>query len=186
MAEEPEPADEATPAREAAREPASEGPPSTDVIQTIQRRNWTRGVIAVVGAIVVLVGIGWGAGAIANSLAPPVAAQLLEQIRESADAESATAIDGPTASLHWSDSLGQVVFTASGLPELDEGEQFEAWYVRGKAVFSAGTFTSTAGAATVSLNSAFRPGDTVEVTVEKRGGTSTGPTSDAVIRIPTD
>lgn len=170
-----------------ASDPPADQPPSTEVVQTIQRRNWTRGVVAVVGVIVVLVGIGWGAGAIANSFAPPEEVRILESIEASADAESAAAPakDGPKASLHWSDSVGQVVLTASGLPDLAEGTEFEVWYVRGKSIFSAGTFTSTGGEATVEVNPEFQRGDTVEVTVEKRGGSDEGPTSEALISIPT-
>ena len=191
MAEEPPPAgnaeENAEPAHDDAQAPVSEQPPSTDVIQTIQRRNWTRGVIAVVGAILVLVGLGWGAGAIANSFAPPPAVQTLSAIEASADAESAVAPakDGLQASLHWSDAVGQVVLTASGLPALPEGKEFEAWYVRGKAVFSAGTFVPTGRAATTLLNPEFRRGDTVEITIEKAGGADEGPTTNAVISIPT-
>lgn len=191
MAEEPEPTEDAEahaePARDDPQASASDQPPSTDVIQTIQRRNWTRGVVAVVGVIVVLVGLGWGAGAIANSFAPPPEAQTLSAIEASADAESADAPakDGPEASLHWSDSVGQIVLTASGLPALPDGKEFEAWYVRGKAIFSAGTFTATDRAATTLLNPEFQRGDTVEVTIEKAGGADEGPTTDAVISIPT-
>lgn len=39
--------------------------PPTEVVQAVQRRNWTRGVILGVIATVLLVGIGWGAGVLA-------------------------------------------------------------------------------------------------------------------------
>ncbi|MFT4215419.1 MAG: hypothetical protein QM622_11680 [Microbacterium sp.] len=40
----------------------------TEVVQTIQRRNWTRIIVGVTAAIVGLIGLGWAAGAVSNLL----------------------------------------------------------------------------------------------------------------------
>ncbi len=45
--------------------------PSTEIVQTVQRRNWTRGLFALVASFVLLVGIGWGVGAVSNAGAHP-------------------------------------------------------------------------------------------------------------------
>jgi hypothetical protein len=45
--------------------------PSTEIVQTVQRRNWTRGLFALVASFVLLVGIGWGVGAVSNAWRTP-------------------------------------------------------------------------------------------------------------------
>ncbi|MFT3797036.1 hypothetical protein [Microbacterium sp.] len=47
---------------------ASEAAPPTEVVQTIQRRNWTLIIVGITAVIVGLVGLGWIAGAISNLL----------------------------------------------------------------------------------------------------------------------
>lgn len=47
-------------------EVAASAPP-TEVVQAVARRNWSRGVFAVVGAMVLLVMLGWVVGSVAGS-----------------------------------------------------------------------------------------------------------------------
>lgn len=56
-------------------EPAASAPP-TDVVQAIQRRTWSRGVFAVVAAMVLLVALGWAVGSIsADARRAPVGSE---------------------------------------------------------------------------------------------------------------
>lgn len=167
--------------------PPSAGPP-TEVVQTIERRLWTRGLFGLVASIVLLVGLGWGAGALATLWATPPAVQALEEIEQAPDAESATADlgDGGAATVHWSESLGTVVLVAEGLPEIGSERTFEAWFVRGEEAISAGTFDAGGAESTTLLDGAMLPGDTIAVTVEQAGGAPDGdPTTDPIVAIPT-
>lgn len=154
------------------REPVS---PPTEVVQAIERRNWSRGLFALAASMVLLVGIGWGTGAIANLWRTPAAVTALEQIEAAPDAGVAqTRFEGGTATVHWSESLGKVVLVADGLPTLPADRTFELWYVRGESPISAGTFTADGSAATAQLTGTMQAGDTIAVTVEPSGGAPDG------------
>ena len=154
------------------REPVS---PPTEVVQAIERRNWSRGLFALAASMVLLVGIGWGTGAIANLWRTPPAVTALEQIEAAPDARVAqTRFEGGTATVHWSESLGKVVLVADGLPTLPADRTFELWYVRGESPISAGTFTADGSAATAQLTGTMQAGDTIAVTVEPSGGAPDG------------
>ena len=153
----------------------------------MQRRNWSRGVFVLVASIALLVGIGWGTGAIADLWRTPTAVTALEQIEAAPDAAAAqTDFGGGTATVHWSPSVGKVVLVAEGLPTLPSDRTFELWYVRGDAPISAGTFAADGTAATAELAGTMEPGDTIAVTVEPAGGAPGGaPTTDPLFAIPT-
>lgn len=167
--------------------PVAESPLPTDVVQTIERRTWSRGLFALVASIALLVGIGWGAGTLAQLWQSPASITALEQIERAPDANSAqTDFDGGTATVHWSQSLGKVVLVADGLPTIPDDRTFELWYVRGGSAASAGTFSAKAGASTAQLSGSMQPGDTIAVTVEHSGGAPDGsPTTDPLFTIPT-
>jgi hypothetical protein len=55
--------------------------PPTEVVQAVQRRNWTRGLFALVASVALLVAIGWGTGAVTNLWRTPAAVTALEQIQ---------------------------------------------------------------------------------------------------------
>lgn len=182
-----EPAEE-TPdhAGETAPEPA-EPAPNTDMIQTIERRNWSRGLFALAASIVLLVGIGWGAGALSHLWQTPPSVVALEEIQRAPDASIAAAsFDGGSATLHWSESVGKVVLVADGLPAIDDDQTFELWYVRGDTPIPAGTFDASDGASTAELAGRMEPGDTIAVTVEQAGGSPSGvPTTTPIVAVPT-
>jgi anti-sigma-K factor RskA len=168
--------------------PRASAPP-TEVIQAIQRRNWTRGLFALVASIALLVGIGWGVGAITDTLRTPPAVKTLALIESADDARSASAQIGEAgeATLHWSDSVGEAVLVATGLPEVDDAHTFELWFVRGDEPISAGTFDATDGEATAELAGELQAGDAVAITVEQRGGSPEGvPTTDPIVAIASD
>ncbi len=168
---------------EAAHRAAS---PPTEVIQAIQRRNWSRGLFALVASVALLVGIGWGVGFIADTVRTPPAVKTLAQIESAPDAREASGTLGGegTATLHWSDSVGEAVLVATGLPDVDEDRTFELWFVRGDGAVSAGTFDASSGDATALLSGEVEAGDVVAVTVEQRGGAPGGaPTTDPIVTI---
>lgn len=167
--------------------PAVTGPLPTDIVQTVQRRNWSRGLFALVASITLLVGIGWGVGALSTLWQAPPATTALEQIEQAPDAASAqTTFDGGSATVHWSDSLGKVVLVADGLPPIESDQTYELWFVRNGAAVPAGTFSADGGSSTAQLTGTMQQGDTVAVTVEQAGGSPTGsPTTDPLFAVAT-
>jgi len=162
--------------------------PSTEMMQTVQRRNWSRGLFALVASIVLLVGIGWGVGSVSRLWQTPPAQATLAQIEAAPDAQSASAeFDGGTATAHWSAEVGQAVLVADGLPAIDEDRTFEMWVVRGEtAPVSAGTFEASGGDGVALVEAPMEPGDTIAVTVEQDGGSPSGaPTTDPILAVPT-
>lgn len=177
------PADEPEPA------PYVEPAPTTATIQAVERRNWTRGVLALAASIVLLVVLGFGVATISDYAARPAELVALEQIERAPDAQKATVDlqDGGTASVHWSESVGEVVLVATELPAISSDETYELWFVRGGEPISAGTFhAGRDGDATALLDGAMKPGDTIAVTIEPEGGAPDGtPTGEPIVAIPT-
>lgn len=160
--------------------------PPTEIVQAIQRRNWTRGLFALVASIALLVGIGWGVGAVTGALRTPPAVATLAQIEAAPDAQEASSelSGGGEATLHWSPSLGEAVIVASGLPDIASDRTFELWFLRDGTPVSAGTFDSSDGEATALLAGQMETGDGVAVTVEQEGGAPDGaPTTDPIVAI---
>ena len=169
-------------------EPVAPTAPPTEVVQTIQRKNWTRGLFALVASAALLVGIGWGVGAIVEQVRTPVEVQALEQIESAPDAQSVVGqfADGGEATVHWSPSVGKVVLTTAATPEIADDRSFELWYVRGDEPIAAGTFEPGEDI-TALLDGDMEPGDIIAVTVEEQGGSPDGtPTTDPIIAIPTN
>jgi anti-sigma-K factor RskA len=179
-------ADTAAPAPESAQ---VAGPPTTTTIQTVARRNWTRGLFALAASLVMLVVLGFGAVSINELVNRPAAVIALEQIESAPDAQEATVelTDGGVATAHWSESLGQAVLVGAGLPQLSDDETFEMWFVRSDGTpVSAGLFTATDGQATALLDGELEDGDIIAVSVEPSGGSPSGaPSSDPIVAIPT-
>ncbi|WP_405372463.1 MULTISPECIES: anti-sigma factor domain-containing protein [unclassified Microbacterium] len=183
----------------ASEAPASEPPapgdsdtvpdhPPTDMVQTIQRRSWTRGLFALVASVVLLVGIGWGVGTVVEELRTPVSVQALDEIEAAPDAQSASGqfADGGEAVVHWSASVGKAVLTTDDAPQIDADRTFELWYVRDETPISAGTF-EPGDEVTALLDGDMQAGDLIAVTVEAAGGSPDGvPTTAPIVAIPTD
>ena len=181
----PDPAD-AAPESTPEPELAVAGPP-TEAVQAVQRRNWTRGLFALVASAALLVGIGWGVGSLVEQARTPISVQALEQIQSAPDAQTVTGqfADGGEAVLHWSQELGKVVLTTDEAPTLADDRTFELWLIRGDKPIPAGTFDDS-GEVTALVDGTFEPGDVVAVTVEQAGGSPNGePTTQPIIAIPT-
>jgi len=153
------------------------------------RRVWTRRLFALAASVAVLVGFGFGAGAIYQHLVRPVAVVALDEIQAAPDARSATvALDGGlTATAHWSADLGKAVLVSEGLPPLGDHQDFELWLVRGEDPIPAGVFAAEGASTTTALlEASFESGDVIAVTVEPAGGSPTGaPSSAPIVAIPT-
>ncbi|WP_394278132.1 anti-sigma factor domain-containing protein [Microbacterium sp.] len=175
-------------AEAAAAEPAAPTAPPTEVVQTIQRKNWTRGLFALVASAALLVGIGWGVGSIVERARTPVEVLALEEIEAAPDAETVVGQfeDGNEATVHWSDTVGKVVFTVDETPEIADDRTFELWIIRDETPVAAGTFEPGQDI-TALLDGTVEPGDVIAVTVEADGGSPDGsPTTDPIIAISTN
>ncbi|MBD7956326.1 anti-sigma factor [Microbacterium sp. Sa4CUA7] len=174
--------DDATP------HPSAEPVPTTTAIQAVARRTWTRGLLALAACLTLLVGVGFGAGALYNWMNRPAAVVALDEIESAPDAQSATVAEdeGLTATVHWSPQLGKAVLVSDGLPSIPEDETFELWFVRGDEAISAGTFAADGSKATTALDGEMQPGDVIAVTIEPAGGAPGGaPTGDPIVAVPT-
>lgn len=126
---------------------------------------------------------------LSGMLAPrdPVA-MALEQVAAAPDAELSTVKIAGTgeATLHWSNTVGQAVLVADGLPQIDQDRDFELWIVRGDQPVSLGIVRPNDERNATVLANGFRPGDAVAVTVEDRGGSPTRlPTTDPILVVAT-
>lgn len=168
--------------------PSPEPPPTTTVIQAVQRRRWTRGLLAFVGIFLVLIAAGFTVATIneaANRTPEQVA---LDEIEAAPDAASATVevVGGGTATAHWSPSLGTTVLVVNGLPDIADDEVFQIWWGTGPDAEPAGTFRAPrSGPVTIVLDSEWREDSDLIVTVEPGEGAEE-PDPDSIIEIPTD
>lgn len=148
------------------------------------RRRW----FGLAASVALLLAIGAGTVIVSQQLNPPATVVALDRIESAADAQSAsvTLDDGGSATLHWSETAGQVVLVTDGLPTLPSDQTFEAWYVRGETPISAGTFDAGSGETTAILQGEMHSGDVIALTVEPDGGSPSGqPTSDPILAIAT-
>lgn len=177
------------PAGSKSDEPVTEPAPNTSVIQAVQRRNWTRGLLAGAAALVVLVALGFGAATVNEYVNRPPEIVAMQQIEDAPDALSATAEigDSGSATAMWSEEVGKTVLVSNGLPIIGADETYEVWFVRDDEPVSAGTFEpNESGGATTLLDGTVQTGDVIALTVEEAGGSSTGePTTDPIVAIPT-
>lgn len=168
--------------------PSPEPPPTTTVIQAVQRRRWTRGLLAFVGIFLVLIAAGFTVATI-NEAANRTPEQIaLDEIEAAPDAASATVevVGGGTATAHWSPSLGTTVLVVNGLPDIADDEVFQIWWGTGPDAEPAGTFRAPrSGPVTIVLDSEWREDSDLIVTVEPGEGAEE-PDPDSIIEIPTD
>ena len=152
-----------------------------------RRRKWQRGMFALVASVAVLSMIALGTSSLIHALSTPAEVTALQQIESAPDASQAsTTFAGGVATVHWSEALGKTVLVAEGLPKLDEGREFELWFVRGETPLPAGTFTSSTGTGLALFGEKMQPGDLIAVTIEDAGGSPSGlPTTDPILAIET-
>ncbi|SJN10831.1 hypothetical protein FM113_10250 [Leucobacter sp. 7(1)] len=161
-----------------------EDPDDSDARRSRRSVGW----LLVAGIVAVLLAVSFSFP-LSGLLAPrdPVAVAL-EQVSAAPDAELSTvSIAGAgEATLHWSDSVGQAILVADGLPQIESNRDFELWIVRGTQPVSLGIMKPDAEQNATVLAGGFRPGDAVAVTVEERGGSPTRqPTTDPILAIAT-
>ncbi|WES64747.1 anti-sigma factor [Microbacter sp. GSS18] len=167
--------------------PAAEPAPTTSVIQAVSRRNWTRGLIAFAVALILLVGLGFGAARLNDYLMRSPAEVALADIEASADEQSMTAelVEGGTATVAWSESLGTAVFFSEDLPALDEGETFALWLTRGASDTVVAQFAVDGREVVVQLDQGVEAGDLIALTIESGSEAPDERSGDAVVTIPT-
>ena len=164
--------------------------PNTEAIQTVSRRQWTRGLLALAASLVLLVALGTGVAMIGDRLYEPAAVVAQNEIESAPDAQTSTAKvkGGGHATLKWSDEVGKAVVVTEGVAELDADQSYEMWFAREGVMVSAGVFTTDAdGSATTLLNAPIQEGDeAVAITIEEEGGSPTGePTGEPITTLPT-
>lgn len=163
-------------------------PPPTAVVQAIQRRNWTRSIVAVVAAIVLLVGAGWVTGAIANQFADSPAERALAEIEAAPDGVVAASADEgegvPVVTVYGSSTLARAVLVAESLPAPADDRELIVWYRTPDTVTNVGSFVPIDGAAIIELRGIWDLNTEILVTDEPLGGSSSGePTTDPIVTI---
>ncbi len=174
-------------------EPETEGAavfPMPDGRAARARRRWYARpatiMLAAAAAIAIFVG-GTVIASVNASIRQSQQAMSITRISAASDSQhvSAAVAGGGTATLIWSDDLGRSAVVVSKLPVLPSGKTYELWYIAGSRVTPAGTFRPAAdGSMAQMLTGRMSEGDTVGITVEPAGG-STSPTTKPVVAIPT-
>lgn len=125
---------------------------------------------------------GWGVWQnVSDDLSP------VDEVIQASDAETFTAqYDGETIEVVASSSLDRAVLRADGLPDVGEGQTYQAWWVGADAtVTSAGVISSDSNASDleVALEGDVEDGGAFALSVEPLGG-SEQPTTDPVVVVP--
>jgi anti-sigma-K factor RskA len=156
---------------------------------TKARARWYRrpGVIvaASVAAVVLVFGGVYGASVALQGSSSSQQATALAAISSASDVQRAEASvsTGGTATLVWSNMLGKSALIGKNLKPLPSNKTYEAWYINsaGQAI-GAGLFESSGKSTLQVLTGTMRAGDTIGVTVEPAGG-STSPTTKPIVAI---
>lgn len=162
--------------------------PPLEAAVPARRRRVSRMWFALAASLALVLGLGAGALFVADQLNPPAAVVALDRIEAASDAQTAVGefVNGGSATLHWSEEIGEAVLTTDSLPDIDADRAFELWYVRDGGAISAGVFDASGDSATALLSGPMSPGDIVAITVEQAGGSPEGlPTTDPILAIPT-
>lgn len=164
--------------------PLNEPPTTTEALQTIERRNWTRNIAIAVTASLLLIGLGWGAGAIANQFATPASELALIEVQDAADAreQHAQTQGGTEGTIYWSEQLAEAVLQVRGVPEPAADQEYYVWYLRDDVPVRVGNFRPAGGAeagyAVIELDQVWLPGDELVVSLESSEGLSPAEPSD--------
>lgn len=145
------------------------------------RTRWTRrstiAMAAAAAALVLFVGGAIVGGVLGGGTSVQQAqAPTLAQIVSSPDSQRASVpiTGGGTATLVWSGELGKSALFVDGLAAPPADKTYELWYMRGDSAQSAGILqVGRDGTSWQVLNGTMQGGDTVGVTVEPKGGSTT-------------
>ena len=140
---------------------------------------------AVAAAVVLIVGVGVVASTLGDTTQQQAQADQLAAINSASDSQrlAADIAGGGTATLVWSGELKSAAMIVDGLSALPSGKTYELWYIDASGARPAGTFVVGAGGGTWRvLEGSMAAGDTVGVTIEPSGG-STTPTTKPIVAI---
>ncbi|ONI64155.1 hypothetical protein ALI44B_06185 [Leifsonia sp. ALI-44-B] len=183
------------PSGSTATRPAASRPASS--AQSKAQARWFQKPVAFLAAAAAVVAVFLGASSLTGMLNNGNQVQqalALASINAQPDVQRSTVpllanVDGhnsSTATLVWSENIGESVLLVNGLEQLPDDKVYELWYIDGEgSPISAGLFTIPDSGHTYSvLEGEMTAGATVGVTVEPAGG-SKQPTTEPVIAIPT-
>ncbi|WP_110590135.1 anti-sigma factor [Microbacterium suaedae] len=166
----------------------SDGRSVSSIAGAPRRGRLRRRVLALAASAVLIAAVGVGGIVALQILNRPDAVVALERIEVADDTRTVTEAlaEGGIFEIHWSHDVREAVVIADDVPPLEDGRQYELWFVREDAPVSAGVFDGGADAP-VLLDGALTPGDVVAVTIERAGGSPTGaPTTDPIVAVPTE
>ncbi|RLP80856.1 hypothetical protein D9V34_01170 [Mycetocola lacteus] len=169
--------------------------PSTRTVEstpvTRARGSRLRGVRLLTGVLaavlLVVAGVGLGRSVFAPTVAPEASDHTLTSLLASADLQrsSTPVTGGGTATVVWSPDHARAAIATSDLPELGKDRVLELWLIDGSGARAAGTFTpGDSGVTWTLLDGTLKPGDSVGMTVEPKGG-SKAPTTDPILVVGT-
>ena len=144
-------------------------------------------IAAVAAAIALVVSLGFTVRAGIQAQNDMATASQVNEIQAAPDyqREVVEIAGGGTATLVWSVALERSALIVDGLKGLPAGSTYELWYIDATGATPAGTFdVGDDGKRTVVLAGDMELGDTIGVTVEPAGG-STTPSTDPVIVVET-
>lgn len=145
-------------------------------------------LIAAAAAVLLIVGIGFGANTVLQAQGGMSTAAQINEIQAADDYQRASAdvAGGGTATLVWSVELRRSALMVDSISGLPAGSTYELWYIDGdNHATPAGTFdVGDDGSHTVILAGQMDAGDRVGVTVEPTGG-SKAPTTTPVVLVTT-
>jgi anti-sigma-K factor RskA len=154
-------------------------------------RRWFARPVAILGAAAAAAALFFGGGALVEGLGQSGQQQEqqasgIDEIYAASDFQRSVAdvSTGGKATLIWSNELGRSAVVVDGMTSLPGDQTYELWYINDDGAVPAGTFDASSDApATHVLKGEMNAGDTVGITVEPAGGSSS-PTSDPVVAIP--
>lgn len=158
--------------------------------ETRARRRWNirpvSTLIAAAAAVALIFGGGIAVNAVIQGQQATATASQISRIQAAPDYQRSTVAvsTGGTATLIWSASLKRSAMVLHGLDRLPGGKTYELWYLDKSGATAAGTFDANGSTQSVVLNGDMKAGDTVGVTIEPSGG-STSPTTAPIAIVTT-
>ncbi|CAN5188852.1 anti-sigma factor [soil metagenome] len=143
------------------------------------------GLAAAAAAVALIFGGGVLASTINQNMQQQAQADQLAAINSASDSRriAAPMTGGGSATLVWSHELARAALIMDGLPPLSADKVYELWFIDSTGARAAGMFTvGSSGSMWRVLDGKMAQGDTVGVTVEPAGG-STTPTTAPIVAI---
>jgi anti-sigma-K factor RskA len=140
---------------------------------------------AAAAAVVLLIGGGVVSNSIGEAQFQQAQAGRLAAINAADDVQrlATDVATGGTATLIWSDELGQSAVVLDGVDALPSDSVYQLWYINDAGITAAGTLSIVASGTTWRvLDGDLSRGDTIGITIEPRGG-SEQPTTDPIAAI---